>query len=223
MQYSDKIINTFRNECSELLTSLEDKILMLEKEPGNPELVNELFRIIHSLKSESALMGFNNLSVLAHKYEDLFQQIRDGKLSVETAFLELSLKIIDKLKELLNSIITSGNDGADITELLATMGDYNRDLKQVPVDKVSIREITLTTDEIIKFSSRGMKNMFHVTISLFDNVALKYARAYMVYNDLLQDGEIIKTNVDFRDDRNDYLFSHFFSHSVDQQGRERDL
>ena len=57
-----KLLRAFLEEADELLEKLNQSLLQLEKDTENPELINEIFRLTHSIKSESALMGFSKLS-----------------------------------------------------------------------------------------------------------------------------------------------------------------
>ncbi len=208
MQYSDELINAFQNECTDLVASLEENILRLEKEPDNNDLINELFRLVHSLKSETALMGFNNFSMLAHKYEDLFQQVRDGKLSIESNFIDLSFKITDKFKEMMEKITSFGKDDADIIEVRRLLSNFDKDSK-TEKKNVQTEKIKLTQEEIKNFQDKGFKNIFNISITLFDNVALKFARAFMIRADLANIGIVAKSNVNFTDEGNDQQFAEF--------------
>ncbi|MBU1078472.1 MAG: Hpt domain-containing protein, partial [Spirochaetes bacterium] len=212
MEYSEKLINVFQGECTDLLILFEENILLLDKEPENKELINELFRVVHSLKSETALMGFTNFSTIAHKLEDIFHQIRDNKLHVDDRFIELSLKIIDKFKEMLNLIITSSSDKSDISEIVNTLSSFmNSSAEQRGDEKEEASKIpfTLTKDEVTKYQTKGYKNIYAILIKLFENVALKYARAFLLYNNLSSIGDVVKSSVDFSKGGNDEQFGKF--------------
>lgn len=208
MEYSDKIINAFQDECTDLITSLEEVILLLEKEPDNKEHINEIFRLTHSIKSETGLMGFNNFSTLAHKLEDIFQEVREDKIKTDDRLIELSLGVIDKFKKLLNSVITASHDNYDTSDILNSLAQYSKEPKIVK-EKKSSDKITLSKEEIKNYKTKGYKNIYLISIKLFENIALKYARAFLIYNNLSSVGDVIKSTVNFQKAGNDEQFAQF--------------
>ena len=71
MTYSYKIIQSFSEEVRELLSTLDFNLVRLEQDTQDKEIINEIFRMAHSIKSSSALMEMTLLSDTAHKIEDL--------------------------------------------------------------------------------------------------------------------------------------------------------
>lgn len=211
MEYSEKIINAFRNECTDLMNSLEEYILLLEKEPDNSEHINEIFRIVHSLKSETALMGFTNFSTLAHRFEDLFQKLRSNELVVNDIIIETTFKVYDEFKTLFNSIINNKTDAKDISEVLDLIKSTLQEPAQIQTDQDTDEksELSLTNQEILQFTKQNYQNIFYIKIAIFENVALKYARAFLIYNNLSGVGEIAKTSVNFLQEEKDSKYTNF--------------
>ena len=74
----DNILDTYLYESNSLLDQLDEMLVKDEKEGDfSPDDVNEIFRIMHTIKGSSAMMEFNSLSTIAHHIEDLFFYIRD--------------------------------------------------------------------------------------------------------------------------------------------------
>ena len=72
------ILDTYLYESNSLLDQLDEMLVKDEKEGDfSPDDVNEIFRIMHTIKGSSAMMEFNSLSTIAHHIEDLFFYIRD--------------------------------------------------------------------------------------------------------------------------------------------------
>lgn len=91
----------FYEEAQDLLSNLEESLLILEDDPKNKELINEVFRIMHSLKGSGAMFGFKTLSSFTHELENLYDQIRNDKLELSTAIISFTMNAIDHIKELL--------------------------------------------------------------------------------------------------------------------------
>jgi len=100
-QALDRFKATFREEAFELLTQLEDKLLELESQPLNGELINAAFRAIHTVKGSAAMFGFDAVSRFAHEMETVLDLCRVGTLSITKEFIGLALKGRDQLRQLM--------------------------------------------------------------------------------------------------------------------------
>ena len=74
-----EILADFFVEAKEHLETIEPNLLELEKNPGNLGLLNEIFRPMHSLKGASGFLGLNKINQLAHKAENIMDEMRDRK------------------------------------------------------------------------------------------------------------------------------------------------
>lgn len=93
----------FSNEVGELLEGLESNLLALESHGQNPEIVSEIFRVVHTIKGTASMFGFTNMGVLTHDIEDLYDLVRSDKILFDKELLDLSFKTLDLLKEMLKS------------------------------------------------------------------------------------------------------------------------
>ena len=86
------MLEVFLYETTTLLDQLEELLMTTEKEEsiGSDE-INQIFRIMHTIKGSSAMMGFDNLSVLAHKAEDMFFVELSVALAVTVSFSALTV------------------------------------------------------------------------------------------------------------------------------------
>ena len=105
----DKFRNAYLEEVNELLESLNQQLLALENNPGEKEIINEIFRLTHSIKSESALVGYLNISEVAHKMEDIFDRIRRNSINIDRNIMNALFKSYDKIMELIH-VIHNGRD-----------------------------------------------------------------------------------------------------------------
>jgi len=87
----------FANECDELLERMEQVLLVMENEPDNPELVDELFRIVHTLKGSSGLFGFTSIVSFSHELENLAVQVRNGLINMTQPLCDIMLESRDHL------------------------------------------------------------------------------------------------------------------------------
>jgi len=87
----------FLEEADELLQELNKNLLELERNPEDEEIINNIFRAAHSLKSSAAFVGLNDLSDLAHRMENLLQGIRDKTNTITPEVVDVIFKCFDTI------------------------------------------------------------------------------------------------------------------------------
>ena len=109
MEYLTK---EFVAESREGLDRMEECLTRLEQRHTDPELVDELFRIIHTLKGTTGFLGFTRLEALAHAGEHLFGALRGGHLDVTGQLVTLLLNLLDRIRKIVLLIETTGAEGS---------------------------------------------------------------------------------------------------------------
>ncbi len=105
-----KFKDIYISETKELLEKIDAGILALEKNPKDKDLLDELMRFSHTMKSSAATMGYKNMSSLTHAMEDVFDGARRGDFEITTKNIDIFLKSVDSLEKSLVSINKSGNE-----------------------------------------------------------------------------------------------------------------
>src|SRR6056297_2625334 len=103
-------LDMFFDEAKEYVETLNNGILTLENNPGDKETIDAVFRAAHSLKGMAATMGFENLTELTHKMENMLDRVREGKLEVKTEFIDLLLQGLDNIQFLVEKIKESDGE-----------------------------------------------------------------------------------------------------------------
>lgn len=96
----------FLDESRENLIQLNKLLLELEKNPYNKELLNEIFRIAHTIKGMSATMGFNNIATLTHNMENILDDLRKDRIKANRDIVNLLFFSLDALEKGLELIST---------------------------------------------------------------------------------------------------------------------
>ncbi len=99
-----EIIEDFIVESQESLGTLEAVFVDLEKDPGNLELINAVFRPVHSMKGAADFLGFREIVTVAHKSESLLNLLRNEKLVLTPDILDVILAAVDLIKALIQKI-----------------------------------------------------------------------------------------------------------------------
>ncbi len=211
MKYSQDIINTFFEEINELISDFEVNVNSLQENPQNKEVINKIYRNVHSIKGEAALMQFINFSTIAHKVEDMLSLIRDGKLAVDNEVIEILDITISLFYKILSMIKTAGSDAIDSDTILnkiagkiGTAGSTDAG----SADNDSIKPSIPLKDIKNHFKELNFKFLYEIEIYVSD-IPMKYARAFLVYNNLTSAGDILFSTVDFMNEEPDENYAHF--------------
>lgn len=92
---------TFMTESAELLQEMENALLSLEKNPGDADTINSLFRSAHTIKGASGILGMETVEKFTHLVENLLSNVRDGAFTLTSATIELLLECRDHTKTLI--------------------------------------------------------------------------------------------------------------------------
>ncbi len=99
--FVEELREVFINEAKEILVELEHDLLALENMPENYELIDNIFRGIHTLKGSSTMFGYENIQNIAHEYESIFNLVRDNQMQISIDLINITLKGIDAFKSIL--------------------------------------------------------------------------------------------------------------------------
>jgi two-component system chemotaxis sensor kinase CheA len=99
----DELKKLFIQEVKELLDKTEKNLLELEKQPNNENILQEIFRSMHTIKGSAGLYGLSKTSKLAHSFEDLFAKIKEHKLEADKNIISLALKAKDTILKLIEA------------------------------------------------------------------------------------------------------------------------
>lgn len=97
----DQFKQKFIEEANELISSLEESLLTLEDNPNNIECVEKIFRVMHTLKGNSAMFGFSKMEDFTHNLESIYDLVRTNSLQLSSKLLSTTLESVDLLKALL--------------------------------------------------------------------------------------------------------------------------
>ncbi|GAB4294034.1 MAG: chemotaxis protein CheA [Desulfuromonadia bacterium] len=99
-----ELLEGFLTETTELLEKLDDDLVSLEKSPDDTELMNRIFRSIHTVKGASSFLGFDLLVRVTHRTEDVLNRLRKGEMVVTPDLMDVILEAVDLVKVLVSDI-----------------------------------------------------------------------------------------------------------------------
>src|SRR4051794_32158576 len=99
----DDLLREFLTETSESLDTVDNQLVRFEQEPNNAKILDNIFRLVHTIKGTCGFLGLPRLEALAHAGETLMGKFRDG-LPVTSEAVSLILSSIDRIKEILSGL-----------------------------------------------------------------------------------------------------------------------
>jgi len=114
--------DVFVSESKEHLVALNAALIELEKKPSNKDVLNDIFRVAHTLKGMSATMGYDKITHLAHQMEDVLDKLRKGEAQAKGNIVDVIFECFDKLENLIEEIETGTEAKVDIDGLVARLG-----------------------------------------------------------------------------------------------------
>lgn len=118
----DDLLSEFLTETAESLAVLDVELVNLERNPNDPELLSNIFRIVHTIKGTCGFLGLPRLESIAHAAENVLGKIRDNEIEISGDAVTLVLASLDKIKDILSALeeteVEPEGDDADLIEKL---------------------------------------------------------------------------------------------------------
>jgi len=124
----DDLLSEFLTETNENLAVLDVELVHLEQNPNHPGLIDNIFRLVHTIKGTCGFLGLPRLESVAHASENVLGKIRDGSLVVTPSAVSLILESLDRIKSILAALEATeaepeGDDSSLISRLDAMASD----------------------------------------------------------------------------------------------------
>ena len=225
-------LEIFIDESNEHLQTLSDELMVLEKEPENKDTINEIFRAAHSLKGMAGTMGYKRMQNLTHNMENVFSEIRNDKMKVNSKLVDVLFQCLDALESYVDNIRNTQDEGTDdnepiikeLNDFLANEGQENAQPKEEKPQEEAKPEggtdETITDVSLADFEknavNEALKKGMHVCnihVYVDPNCIHKAARAFLVFKNLEGHGDVIKSMPsvqDIEDEKFDFDFSIVF-------------
>ncbi len=219
----DEYLGVFVDETREAIQQINDILLRIEQNMEDMEAINELFRILHTLKGMAGTMEFNTMMTLCHRMENVLDMVRNGQLKLNEDIVDRLFKGADILEQMLNKIVEEGTDeleDVDVEGLVSEFEDIleGREIGSGKASEEKKEEVEEKeeeekeegevipieiTDELVhvidEAKEKGFKS-YYVRVTLKEGTQLKAARMYLVFHKIEDmGGEILRTNPSVED------------------------
>ena len=216
-------LDMFLDETKEHIQNLSDQIMRLEENPEDADTINEIFRAAHTLKGMAGTMGFTRMQTLTHDMENVFSEVRSGKLKVQSQIIDVFFSCLDALDEYVQNIQNTSNEGTnDNEELIKKLNDClpkadaapekKEEKKEAPAPKAETEKPAegaggkwneLKLDDAIvsaiKMARDDGDECYGLNVVIQEKCLLKAARAFLVLRSVGERGEIIASDPSTQD------------------------
>lgn len=211
---TEQYLDVFIDESTEHLDVLYSQLVELEKNPSEKKIMEEIFRAAHTIKGMSATMGFEDVADLTHHMENVLDDIRYGKITVQAHIVDVLFSAVDDLNSMIQDIANGGSGKRDIKKVVKALENIQKGEQMIQTDDSENKTVQKTgpgnglkvlsaVDEfelaILNESSERGFSSYEISVTLRDDCLLKGVRVFMVFEILEQLGEVIKTDPSVHD------------------------
>jgi len=123
-----EIAKDFVIESNEILDQVDLQLVELESSPGDTNVINSIFRTIHSIKGAAGFLGFEKLQSITHIGENILDKLRAGKIVFSSDVATALLQLADAAREILSNVYVDGKEGeTDYSELINVLTVLNNE------------------------------------------------------------------------------------------------
>ncbi len=208
-------LEIFLDETNEHLTNLNTRIMELESDPDNMDTINEIFRAAHSLKGMAGTMGYKRMQTLTHDMENVFSEVRNGVIKVNSEIIDVLFQCLDALEEYKDNIQGSADEGTNDNEPIIKMLNSILNGGSAPAKPAAVPETAPSKDApdnkwdhvvlddsqvtVIREAQKQGKRVYGLNVMVQDSCILKAARAFLVFKAVEERGEIIVSDPSAQD------------------------
>jgi len=102
---TSQYLSMFLEESSDNLQLLNESLLILENDSEDMEILNQIFRVAHTIKGMAATMGYTKMAELTHKMEDVLSKFREGQLKVTHEVVTVLFNCLDILESMVGILL----------------------------------------------------------------------------------------------------------------------
>ncbi|MEN2776591.1 chemotaxis protein CheA [Acetivibrio clariflavus] len=239
-------LEIFIDETKEHLQSLNESLLQLEQNPKDTAILNEIFRVAHTLKGMAGTMGFNKMAKLTHDMENVLHALRNNEISVTPKLVDTLFMCLDALENYTENIVNTGSEGNNdyngiISELNNAVNNKteqetvkteveNNQSEPEKTDNKTYKTAQFKLNQYeqniaYKAKELGM-NVLKITVVLNKGCVLKSARSFIIFQTIERHSEIIRSEPrveDIEDEKFDFEFTVVCITKEDPSFFEKDI
>jgi two-component system chemotaxis sensor kinase CheA len=203
---NDELLKDFFAEALGQIEALEQNLLVLENEPHNKDAIDELFRAAHTLKGGSGTVQMTEISQFTHVIEDVLDEMRSTRKTIDERVIDYLLAAVDILKEMLEKRTKGEIYEENISNIISTLqsfisGPQKKEKKPAARAKEIKSETAeeLTEYELLEFQQQASEeeNIYKIIVEFNEDNPMNTVGGIQVFVFLRRLGNILKTIPEF--------------------------
>lgn len=200
----DRYFEVYIDDTEQNIEKFNEGLVNLEKNPDDLENINNLFRLVHTIKGSSGMINIAEVQDVAHGMENIFAIVRERKSAFADMF-SIMFKGIDAINTLVRSLKEKKCITADVDPLIAEFNQYLEHLPKSDLKKEAEYErVALNTRDLLEFLRRSRQkrealvkaraagnDLFKIVLSIDENIPMKSMKVLLVEEHLKDDGTMI--------------------------------
>jgi len=187
-------LHVYIDESDEELEGLTEAILQLEKNPRHAESLNRAFRMLHSLKGSSGMLGFEIVGILAHELEERFERYRSGRATLDRETTTLILQAVDFFRAFLARLRTgdlSQGDPQPLLRQLRSQDETTSNSVPLPDSSSPTGQKPATASTTVPDRSLSQTGGLRIRVRFRQGLQLADLKARLILSRLSAIGEIV--------------------------------
>lgn len=219
---NEELLKDFFTEAGQQVETLESNVLVIENDPTNHEAIDEIFRAAHTLKGGSATVEMTEITTFTHAVEDVLDEVRSDRISVNEDIVDILLKSIDVISAMLEQRANGSVYQEDVTPIIDRLhalipeGGEKKKKGSAPAQAApkpaapepqpvaapaasSSSSSSLSADEYreLKESLQGSQKLYCVDVRFDESNPMNSVGGIQVFAALKACGTVLKTTPDF--------------------------
>jgi two-component system, chemotaxis family, sensor kinase CheA len=192
----DDLLNEFLTETNENIEIVDNELVRLERDPNDKPVLDNIFRLVHTIKGTCGFLGLPRLEAVAHSAENMLGEFRDGKIRVTPSRVTLILQALDCIKGILARLEKTGqepegSDSALISKLDAAARGEDVDIDEAfaPDDAPLAADSDFkVAEDVTDTDDTGPKNnqTIRVSVTLLEDLMNLVSELVLTRNQLTQ-------------------------------------
>ncbi|MFO7818940.1 MAG: Hpt domain-containing protein, partial [Halanaerobacter sp.] len=181
----DQLLQVFIEEANDILADLDTNLIELEDNPHDQNLINQIFRSLHTLKGSASLTGLTDIADFVHHGEDLLDQVRNGELEINSEIINLLLQVHDLVEDMVKEVTTAGFevDKEAVSEVEESLKFFlNHDSSATP-------------QQVEQESTTEGEQIYKIKLDFNEDLFATGTDPVMLLEELAELGEIIDSNI----------------------------
>ncbi|MCB1189233.1 MAG: chemotaxis protein CheW [Leptospiraceae bacterium] len=198
----DEAVEAFIIESVENLNNVQNELLILEQNPSAQDVIESVFRSIHTIKGTCGFLGYANLGSLAHTCEALLSSLRSKKLVLNQDISDILLECVDTIKHEISVIENTGKESQSqhqgLIEKINKINDLSPEASSNSTNQAEETKKSESNSEDQPANNNlhfhASDNVIRVDVDLLDNLMNLVGELVLTRNQILQFNSTVKNN-----------------------------